>query len=161
MAVLVGCGSFVFHTVPTPLTLWLDILPILIFQIVFIWNFCRRVTKLNAWSTVLVLLLVIGSALILRPLRQPMNGSLFYFPPMITLLVFAWIWAETSQREPWSLFVAALAFALAVIARSIDWEVDFKTGTHFCWHLMNGLVVYFILRTVVLWEARQPSGKIS
>ena len=152
LAATVGLGSFVFHTVPNHLTLWLDIIPILLFQIGFIWAFCRRFLSMPAGYVILVLLVVIGSALLLRPM-QSMNGSLFYMPPLLTMIVLGWTWAERSKVEPWTLFAASICFALAVVARSIDWEVDLGIGTHFLWHTMNGVVVYLSLRTIVLAES--------
>ncbi len=47
----VGVGSILWHTVPTMLTLILDIVPILIFICWFIWLYTRNVPSSSARST--------------------------------------------------------------------------------------------------------------
>src|SRR5919107_5157920 len=48
LAASVGIGSILWHTVPTMLTLVLDIVPILIFIMWFIWLYARNVIGMRA-----------------------------------------------------------------------------------------------------------------
>src|SRR4028119_400444 len=47
LAASVGVGSILWHTVPTMLTLILDIVPILIFIVWFIWLYTRNIVWLR------------------------------------------------------------------------------------------------------------------
>jgi hypothetical protein len=48
---------------------------------------------------------------------------------------------------------AAAVFSLAIVARSLDWTVPFPLGTHFLWHLLNGVVLYLAMRAWILHVA--------
>ena len=48
IAASVGIGSILWHTYPTPLTLILDIVPILIFIIWYIWLYTRNVIGMRS-----------------------------------------------------------------------------------------------------------------
>jgi hypothetical protein len=146
----IGCGSFLFHTIPLPLTKWLDILPIMLFQILFLWLIARDLLSINGWISAGIVILMVGSSLALMPIRQPLNGSLFYIPSLVAMFAFGTLWAKRRPTEPFILLGAACCFTLAIIARSIDWIVPWSGGTHFLWHLLNGFVVYAALRTWIV-----------
>ena len=61
LAALIGVGSFVFHVVPNHLTMWLDIVPIALFQACYLWLLSRRglslPTKVSAGIVIGVLAL--------------------------------------------------------------------------------------------------------
>jgi hypothetical protein len=93
------------------------------------------------------------------PVREPLNGSFFYIPSLVAMLVLGGMWAMRSSAEPFLLVWAACCFALAISARSGDWMVSWPIGSHFLWHLLNGVVVYLALRSWVVSAAwKQPSG---
>ena len=68
--------------------------------------------------------------------------------------VFAWV-----RRMPIRglLLAATLAFLAALFFRSIDIRVcaAFPVGTHFLWHLMNGLMVGLILMALLATDPRE------
>lgn len=147
LAGIIGCGSFLFHTVPSYPTMWLDIIPITLFQALFLWLISQKLLSTSVWMKAGIVIAVVGSSLALRPIHQPLNGSLFYIPSLLSMLVFSALWAKRSAAEPYLLGGTACFFALAITARSIDWIVPWPFGTHFLWHLLNGVVVYTALRT--------------
>jgi len=150
IAGVIGCGSFLFHTIPLPLTKWLDILPIMLFQIIFLWLISRDLLSINGWISAGIVIVVVGSSLALMPILQPLNGSLFYIPSLAAMFTFGTLWAKRRRTEPFILLIAACCFTVAITARSIDWIVPWPWGTHFLWHLMNGFVVYAGLRTWIV-----------
>lgn len=159
IAGVIGCGSFLFHTIPLPLTKWLDILPIMLFQIIFLWLISRDLLSANGWIAAGVVIVVVGSSLALMPIRQPLNGSLFYIPSLVAMFAFGTLWAKRRRTEPFILLGGACCFAFAITARSIDWVVPWSSGTHFLWHLVNGIVVYAALRTwIVSITVRKVTG---
>lgn len=153
LAGLIGFGSFLFHTVPNRFTMWLDIIPIALFQVLFFWLVSRTMLSMSRWTSAGIVVGVVGSSLALFPLHEPMNGSLFYMPSLMAMLALGTMWAERSRAEPYLLMGAASCFTLAVAARSVDWTVPWPCGTHFLWHLLNCVVVYLALRAWVVFVA--------
>lgn len=150
LAAVIGCGSFLFHTVPSFHTMWLDIIPITLFQILFLWLISQKLLSTSGWMSAGIVIAVVGTSFVLRPIHQPLNGSLFYIPSLLAMLTFGALWAKRSATEPYLLMGTAGFFALAITARSIDWIVPWPFGTHFLWHILNGFVVYTALRTWII-----------
>ncbi len=150
LAGIIGCGSFLFHTVPSNHNMWLDIIPITLFQILFLWLISQKLLSNNGWISAGIVIAVVGSSFALMPIDKPLNGSLFYVPSLVAMLAFGALWAKRSTVEPYLLGCTACFFALAITARSVDWIVPWPFGAHFLWHLLNGIVVYTALRTWIV-----------
>jgi hypothetical protein len=158
LAAVIGCGSFLFHTVPSYHTMWLDIIPITLFQILYIWLISQKLLSITGWVSAGIVIVIVGSSFALMPIHKPFNGSLFYVPSLVSMLAFGVLWGKRSTVEPYLLGGAACFFALAITARSVDWIVPWPFGTHFLWHLLNGVVVYAALRTWIVATSRQYAG---
>lgn len=156
LAGTIGVGSFIFHTAPNAVTLWMDVVPIATFQVLFLWLIARHAFAQGRLMAAAFVCGIVGVSLSLLPLREPLNGSLFYVPTLIGLLAVGVMWIERSPAEPFLLLAAALCFAVAVTARSIDWLVPWPFGTHFLWHLIDGVVVYLALRAWLVFAAAEP-----
>jgi hypothetical protein len=155
LSVAVGIGSALWHTFATPWARPMDIIPILLFQLSFIWVYGRRLARLRGSVVALVLVVYLGAALLGRD-RPWLNGALIYAPALVLSLivgVYHW-WAR--KREPLLLLAGAGAFCLALVFRTIDLWVcpSWPRGTHFLWHLFNGLVVYLAMRALIVnpWQ---------
>lgn len=146
----IGLGSFAFHTCPTPLTLAMDILPISLFQAVFLWLAGRALLGWSAGATATLVVGVVGTAVALIPVREPGNGSLFYGPPLVALAVLGGIFAFRGRRAGPLVLGATGLFFVAVVVRTLDWQVPWPQGTHFGWHLLNGGVLFLVLRAWIL-----------
>lgn len=153
LAAAIGCGSFLFHTLVNRWTMWLDIVPIALFQVAFLWLAGRSMLQFSATATAGIIVLVIGLSFAAMPLHRPLNGSLFYFPALIAVAAYGVVAVLRSQPEPWLLLAAASVFCAAIVARSLDRSVPFAVGTHFLWHLLNGAVLYLAMRAWVLHVA--------
>lgn len=150
LAASIGVGSFLFHTAAGPVTVWLDIVPIALFQVVFLWLAGREMAGLGTLVTGLLVAIVVGLSFALMPVHQPLNGSLSYLPPWFAVTVLATVVAARGEGEHSTLLLGAGCFTLAIVARSIDWVVPWRIGSHFLWHLLNGATVYFALRAWIL-----------
>jgi Ceramidase len=155
LAATIGLGSFLFHTAVSPLTMWLDIIPIVLFQIVFLWLACREMLGWPLVASLSFVMAIVGTSFALLPIHRYMNGSLFYMPSLIAILVVGGLWSLQAVYEPGLLLVAGVCFILAIMARSLDWVVTFSVGSHFVWHLMNGVVIYLALRSWIVHVATQ------
>ena len=78
-----------------------------------------------------------------------LNGSLVYLPALAAMAVVGGLLAE--RKHPATPFIlwAALIFAVSVTFRSLDLAMcdayqiqERKIGTHFAWHLLNGLALF-------------------
>ena len=103
-------------------------------------------------------LLIAGFALGSR-YPEVLNGSLRYAPAIMLLLglgAYHWMRAESERGI---LLLAAGVLCLSLLFRSIDLSLcyAFPTGSHFLWHLLNGLVLYLVFRGLA--AARLPGPK--
>jgi hypothetical protein len=152
LAAVVGVGSFLFHTLATVWAMYLDVVPILLFQLDFIWLYARRQIGLNTTKSGLLLLLLLVSSLPLLPLRDVMNGSLSYLPAWMMLVGFAAYHILQSKNRPWQLLIAAILLLVALVFRTIDQAVcgTLPYGTHFLWHLINGATFFLVMQSLIL-----------
>ena len=82
MIVAIGIGSFLFHTMPTTVTRWLDIVPIFIFQLLFLGLYSRRVIELSMPGSAFLLLLLLAAAVAASQFPDAVNSSLIYAPSL-------------------------------------------------------------------------------
>ena len=154
-SIAIGCGSFTFHTVATIWARVPDILPILVFQLVFIWLYCRGVIALSRRICGLLLAGYLAAAILGRQFPAILNGSLIYAPAFITILALGIFHFMTVTIGRFDLLATAAVLVAAIFFRSIDNTVcsSFPTGTHFIWHILNGAVV--LLAALALIRQRQ------
>lgn len=150
---VIGVGSTLFHTFATKLTMLSDVLPILFFQIAFIWFYALWVMKLSAVKT--AGLFGVFIALTVAAESAPahiLNGSLGYGPAILFLFGFGiWHW-RAKMRERYALLIASLVFMVSLTFRSIDMAMcaAVPMGTHFMWHILNGCVLYLAVRGFIV-----------
>lgn len=159
LVLAIATGSTLFHTFATPWARVLDELPILLFQLLFLWCYTRRVMTLGRMAAATGLLAYLAAALYARQFPQLLNGSLVYAPALAAMGALGFYHARSSQPLPLHLAHAALILAVAVVLRTFDASVceHFALGTHFLWHLLVAVVAYLALRALFAADAR-PAG---
>ena len=148
----VGIGSILWHTVPTMLTLVLDIVPILIFIMWFIWLYTRNVVGMRSlFAVACVAAFVLGTFLAI-PFSGVLHGALVYTPGLMVVLVLGVFQAGERTVARFTLLAAAGVYIAALFFRTIDNEVCpvLPIGTHFLWHILIGLVTYLAMRSLIL-----------
>ena len=82
-----------------------------------------------------------------------LNGSLVYVPALLAMAIVGGLMAERKHPAAPYILWAALIFAISVAFRSLDlalcdaYQFQGRTiGTHFIWHLLNGLALFLLLR---------------
>jgi hypothetical protein len=164
MAALVGVGSFLFHTFANTWSEYADTIPIWSFVAAFVFVAMQRIggvkpgkigaIALGVAAIVVVVMLATGEGEDAGP--SLLNGSEQYAPALIALLVFSalskrrgnpmwpWIWATTG------------VFCLSLVFRTIDMAVcsAFPIGSHFMWHVLNGLMVGLLLQLLLRAPAK-------
>ena len=156
----IGLGSASFHTFATGLTRLMDYLPILLFQLTYVWLYCRRVIKLQLWTTSSAIILYLVVVLAARQFPEVLNGSLIYAPAILVLVVFGIYHAVSQRNERLVLITAALIFFISLLSRTIDELICsyIPLGTHFLWHLLNGVVLYLLLATFMTNQSSVPGS---
>ncbi len=145
LMIAIGIGSSLFHTYATGWALLMDVIPITMFQIFYLWIYTRRVMKLKSIiSIILIMVLVISSLATLQ--LKVLNGSLSYVPSLIYLLGLVIYHFQAKKQSKFLLLAGVVIFLIALFFRTIDQYVCpiFPIGTHFLWHIFNGFMLYFV-----------------
>lgn len=153
LAALIGGASLAFHLFATVWAAWADGLSILAFIYVYLARAAVRVLGLGVRGAALVVLTYLVADRSVGHLvpADALNGSAGYLPALfaLCLLALAAVWRSAAAAR--SLATAAFAFAVSLALRTIDQAVcaSFPLGTHFAWHLLNGVVIACALRALV------------
>ncbi len=149
LMVFIGIGSSLFHTHATHMTQLMDVIPILLFQMSFIWLYGLRVMKLSAAKTAMLFLVFLALSLVCDQMPSSiLNGSTGYIPALLFVTGFGvWHYKNIVQDRA-VLICAAAVFVTSLTFRSIDMELcdAWPLGTHFMWHCLNGAVLYLSAR---------------
>ncbi len=164
MAGLIGIGSYLFHTHANRWSELADTLPIWSFVGLFVLTAMHyvggmpvaRVLRVAGFIVVAVVatiwLLASGEgADSAAHAADPLNGSGQYAPALAALLVFSFFtWKRQSPSGPW-IWAATLTFLTSLTFRTFDVAVcaAFPLGTHFMWHLLNGLMIGLLLQMLI------------
>ncbi|MEL6234491.1 MAG: ceramidase domain-containing protein [Pseudomonadota bacterium] len=163
LAVLLGAiaiGSFLFHTVAERWAGIADVLPILLFILVYVFYACRRFLALPLWAAALGMLAVlpwsiaVGAAV--NGTVGSINGSEAYLGTLFLFFIFAALLARRDPDTTRGVLIGAGLLTLSLTARSLDQTVCgvFPLGTHFLWHLLNSAM--FAVMIPVLMARRTP-----
>ena len=150
---IIGFGSGLWHTLATPWSLLVDVIPIALFINVYIFVIYRRVVHWSWWKIILLWLLFhilsfIGQSFFSQ---QTLNGSIFYIPTFL-LLIFTNVLVYFNVKERfYSLFLSTGIFFISLIFRTLDLEfcAGIHVGTHFIWHVFNAIVLYRLTSLVI------------
>src|SRR5687767_3031170 len=148
----VGIGSMLWHTFANTLGLYLDVVPIAIFIMLFIWLYTRKVMEKGAGFAALSVAAFPLATLLVRPFSEALHGAPAYTPGLLVVLVLGGYHAVKKEPSRFSLLAAAGVYFTALFFRTIDLELcHYMTiGTHFIWHTLIGLVTYLAMRSLIL-----------
>jgi hypothetical protein len=163
LAATVGIGSFLFHTFANSWSELADVVPILTFVSVYAAAVLVRLAgprlALAPRQGLLVAAFAYpGLSIGMRPTpaggiapSDGLNGSTQYLPIVIGLIVLSTLLIlRRRPTAPWigratATFCAALAFRTIDLAVCPSWPI----GTHFVWHLLDGLTVGLLLQALI------------
>lgn len=175
LVLVIGVGSFLFHTYATRWAVLADTIPISLFMLGYLGYALRRFVGLP-WLGVAVALAAFYATIHfaqgltcaneLLPVtraagRSCFNGTLGYAPAFAALLLvgLVLIW----QRHPAApyLLAAAAVFLVSMTFRTVDFEVcrwmvrgARGIGTHFLWHVLNAVTLYLLLLAAIRCRPR-------
>jgi len=150
-SVAIGVGSVLFHTLAIGWAERLDVGPVLVFQLLFLWLYLRRVAGVGRPAAGLPLAAFFAASDVSRRFPMALNGSLMYAPAFVTVLALASYHAATVTRGRFDLLLVAAGLAVALAFRTLDNAIcgGVPIGSHFLWHLTNGAVFYLAARTLI------------
>ena len=148
----IGVGSGLFHTFATTWARVLDDVPILLFQLVYVWFYCSGIVEMRPFYVGLIMVVLLAASLFGRQFPHILNGSLTYTPALLVLLVLGVYHYTRRSVERILILVAAGLFLTSLTFRSIDNLICklLPIGTHFLWHVLNSVVLYLITRAYVV-----------
>jgi hypothetical protein len=96
--------------------------------------------------------LLVGSSVYGRQFPDLLNGSLIYAPALVMLISLGTYHYRHANIQPALLLQATGVFLLSLTMRTMDQAVCpwLPMGTHYFWHLLNGLLVYLIVRGLLV-----------
>jgi len=154
---LIGIGSFLFHTYANTWSELADTIPIWSFVVLYILLTIRVVFRASWLKTILIMTLVVIFAVIGLFLsktdntseKQILNGSLQYAPAIFFMIVYGISLYFKRRSLSKYVFLAILVFTLSLTFRSLDMYLcnSIAIGTHFIWHILNGIMLFLLLYT--------------
>ena len=148
----IGIGSWLFHTHATVWAVTLDVIPIILFSLFYIFLANR-----DFWGWP-VPAAVLGAALYI-PFSAAANEvfaalpffriSSGYWPLPLIIFFYAALLATRDRRLGINLAIGASILCLSLTFRSVD-EIlcsRFSIGTHFVWHCLNAVMLGWMIET--------------
>ncbi len=148
----IGVGSFLFHTFASPWSLNADVWPILLFQIAFLFLYCRRIVNTGLGRSLLIVLSFLLVNVLTGQIPERLNGSIVYLPSLLFLGALSIYHFRNRCADRCLLLKATVLFLVSLFFRTLDLALCglWPVGTHFLWHLLNGLVLYLVGRAYML-----------
>jgi hypothetical protein len=160
VTVMVGIGSFAFHTLATRGAVLLDVIPIALFIHGYLYVALRRYLGIGI---VLSLAVVVAFFAFTQGLtavlpRGLLNSSIGYLPALAALFVVGWLVPAPTTRR--ALLGAGAMFAVSLTFRTVDLWIcpGLPLGAHAVWHVLNAAVLYWLLRALISAGASTGPG---
>lgn len=157
LMIAIGVGSFLFHTVATRWARLADTLPITLFIVSYLVLTLRRGFGLAwPWAAVLGLAFLPLSGVLGGAARAltggALGGSTGYLPALLALVVCGGLLQRRGNAAGRALLLAAALFLVSLTFRTLDQPLCpvFPLGTHFAWHLLNGVLLGYLAYTMAI-----------
>lgn len=149
---VIGVGSFLFHSIANRWSELADVLPITIFIHAYLLLALRHFLGAPWWLAIVAT----GTFLAVSPFAgaalEPVAGSsAFYGPALLAIFAVGAAAYRTDPRTAKYLCLAGTIFAVSIIFRAADQPFcsALPLGTHMMWHIVNGLVLYMLVRLLM------------
>ncbi len=167
VVIVIGFGSFLFHTYATRWAVVADVVPITLFMLVYLGYVLRRFAGLGRIVTLVAVFLfamTLRYADMVRCGPGPcLNGSVGYLPALAVLFgIGGWLVMRGHPAGRW-IFGGALVFSVSLVFRTLDRSICPQTalfagrnlGTHFVWHMLNATLLYMLLVAAIRHGGRE------
>jgi len=147
---VIGVGSWLFHTHANRLTGLLDVLPILVFILLYVFAATRDFLGARPLVAALVTAGFLPYAALTVPLFSMVPGlgsSAGYAPVPLLILLYALLLRHRLPRVARGLAVGAGVLILSLTFRTLDQAscAILPMGTHFLWHILNAVMLAWMI----------------
>lgn len=159
LVIVIGIGSFLFHTYANRWSQIADVAPITIFIYCYFALVLVRFLQFGWAPTLGILAAFFGFTILVEQLLLPfLGGSAAYVPALVALILLSFVLRQKQRRAGYDLLIAALIFAISLALRTVDGPLCtvWPIGTHFIWHLLNAVVLAVLLTSAT----RAPKPEI-
>lgn len=151
----IGVGSGLFHTFATGWAAASDVLPIMAFVVLYIFVANRDYWGLRLWPTLaLTLIEFVALAFVgvgLERLIPALGATSGYVPIAGLILIYGLLLLERLPQVGRGLVIGAAILGLSLTARWMDlpYCTAIPLGTHFAWHILNAVMLWWMIRVYV------------
>jgi len=149
LVILIGLGSFSFHTFANRLTGLLDVLAIALYLVAFAFLIPKQWSRNSLLIQLGSVLMLIVSIVLAQSLMSYLKPALPWLPSgmylgaWLALMMFALITQYSNLHAARFLWLAVIVFLFSLLSRQLDMPLCDSIGsTHWLWHLFNGLTLY-------------------
>lgn len=148
----IGVGSFLFHTFAQPWAALADVIPILLFVLAYIYAATKDFWRQSRLQSGVAVGLFFPYAAALVPIFQlipGLGGSAGYVPVPLLILLYAFGLRRRAPQTARNLTIGAAIILISLTLRTVDEPLchHVPLGTHFFWHLLNGLALGWMIET--------------
>lgn len=162
---LVGLGSFLFHTVATRWAEWGDVLPIMLFMLLYLWLMLTIFFGWPAWRKALILAAYFAATFYAEASvpGDVLWGGALYVPTVLLMLVIGASLYLRQMPGAGAFLIATVVFLISFAARTLDARLcaALPVGTHFLWHLLNATVLFILIRAAIVYSPLAPAARDS
>jgi hypothetical protein len=149
LLILIGLGSFSFHTFANRLTGLLDVLAIALYLVSFAylvpkqWSWGSRWTQIGSVITLFILIVLCQFATNYMKPALPWMPSGIYVGAWSALFLYAALTQNFNPIAARYLWLAVLVFPFSLLSRQLDMPLcESGFSTHWLWHVLNGVTLY-------------------
>jgi hypothetical protein len=143
-------GSWLFHTHANPLTGLMDVVPIVLFILAYVFVATRDFFGARAWVAAGAAGAFVPYAVVLTPVFRGLpffEVSAFYWPVPVLIAGYALALRARAPATARGLAIGAGLLCLSLVARSVDEPLcaALPLGTHFLWHILNAVMLGWMI----------------
>ena len=146
----IGVGSWLFHTHATVWAVIMDVIPIMVFGLFYIYLANRHYWGLGIFVSALGAALFIPYSAAINQVASALpffeiSAGYWAFPTLIA--IYAGLLWRRDRSVSVGLFTGAAILCASLVFRSLDGILcpSFTLGTHFMWHILNAIMLGWMI----------------
>lgn len=159
---VIGLGSLAFHTFANRWSALADVLPITLFIYGYLAFALRRFLALGWWKVAAGMAALFAVTFAAERIMPPgfLNGSGAYLPALVASVIVSLELLRHGHPAQLNVSLASTTLFLSLIFRTADQILcsAVPVGTHFIWHMLNGLVLALYLEAAIRYGAGRAKG---
>lgn len=147
---MIGVGSYLFHTHAQPWAALVDVMPIGLFILTYVYAANRDFWRLPVWAAALGTALFIPYAALTVPVFSALpffEISAAYWPVPLLIAIYAIALKRRAPATAAGLGIGTGLLVASLTFRSIDEPLcaALPLGTHFVWHILNATMLGWMI----------------